>query len=103
MRWVNRNTLEGALDLSVWYCGVTHVNNSPLLEQFLKKNEGQNIYFRKWLANDSAAAIEIQKFFIKNGMQTRPPAKGELKPDIRFVFTFKTNPLMTDELLKFLT
>lgn len=98
MRWVARNSTSGAVELSNWYCGTTHINDISQLENYLSKKNLPDLHFRKWLTNDVLASLEISKFFIKNGMRNRPPK--EIRPDTRYVYVFKINDAILDDILK---
>lgn len=101
-RWVVRYTTEGPVDLSKWYCGITHVENTSKLDSYLEKKGSQNLYFKRWLANDPIASQEILSFFIKNGMINRP-IKGKLNVQTRYVYVFKIQPAVVDDIIELLS
>jgi hypothetical protein len=102
MRWVQKYSSDGPIDLSAWYCGITHNNDFSKLDEYLKSKGITDFYFRRWLSNDLTASNEILSFFIKNGMKTKP-IKGKPHDATRYVYVFKFNPKILDDVLSILS
>jgi hypothetical protein len=101
MRWVNRYSSGKDIDLSDWYCGMTHVDDYAELEKYINRKGVPEIFFRRWLANDLTGSYEVLRFFVKNGMRSNP-VKGNPKDNTRFIFVFKVHPRVLDDILKIL-
>jgi hypothetical protein len=99
MRWVQRYSSENPVDLTGWYCGITHNDDSSKLEKYLSQKGNTNICFRRWLANDLTASNEILSFFVKKGMKSKV-MKGKPNGQIKYVYVFKVNPKILDEVLE---
>lgn len=100
-RWVIRHSPQGSANLTQWYCGITHVENTSKLESYLEKKGHRDVHFKRWLTNDLAASQEILSFFIKNGMVHKPP-KGKPNVLTRFVYVCKIQPPIIDEVIDLL-
>ena len=97
-RWITRHSLGKHADLSAWYCGISHTNDTSKLEEYLKKKGITELYFKCWLANDLMASQEILTFFIKNGMKNKT-VKGKVNNQTKFVYVFKIHPQIVDEVI----
>lgn len=102
IRWVQKNSNGNSKDLSEWFCGMTHINDNAVLESLLKAKGISDVCYRKWYANEVIAAQEIVGFFGKNGMKTKQ-VKGTAKPDARFVYIFKNEQNIAEELANLLS
>jgi len=98
MRWVQKYSPKTGVDLSSWYCGMTHKEDYSKLEEYLKAKGIADFCFRRWLSNDLISSTEIMSFFIRNGMKNKP-FKGKPKEEIKYVYVFKVNPKILDEVL----
>ena len=102
VRWVQKYSNGNSVDLSVWYCGVTHRDDFAPLDDLLKKKGVSDICYRRWFANDPNAAQKIVDFFVKNGMKTKP-SKGNIRDEARFVYIFKGQSQVADEVMGLLS
>jgi hypothetical protein len=102
MRWVQRYSPTEPVDLSNWYCGITHNSDYSKLDEYLKSKGITDFHFRRWLSNDLIASNEILSFFIRNGMRTKP-LKGKPHEATKYVYVFKYNPKILDEVLSIIS
>lgn len=102
VRWIQKYSNGDVAELNAWYCGVTHVKDFAPLEKFLKNKGITNVYYRRWFANDANAAQEIVGFFAKNGMKTKP-FKGNVRSEAKFIYIFKDQDKVTDEIVGLLS
>jgi hypothetical protein len=98
IRWVQKNSNGNSKDLSEWFCGMTHVSDNAVLDGILKAKGLSDVCYRKWFANEVMAAQEIVGFFGKNGMKIKQ-TKGTARPDARFVYVFKNDQNIADEIV----
>jgi len=101
-RWINRHSSGNAVDLSTWYCGITHHTDTSRLDVLMKEKGNHELHFKCWLANDLIASQEILSFFIKNGMVNKP-IKGKLNSQTKFVYVFKIHPQLLDDVINLLS
>lgn len=101
MRWVQKYSNDSNVDLSAWYCGITPQSDIDGLEKLLQHKGIKSICYRRWFANDANAAQEIVGFFAKNGMKTKP-LKGGVRNEAKFIYIFKSQPSVNEEIIGWL-
>ena len=102
VRWIQKYSPQGNIDLSSWCCGLTHYKDFRAVEKMLAEKGVTDVYYRHWFANDIGAAQEIIGFYVKNGMKTKP-VKGGYKSGARYFYIFRADIKSPDDIFSLLS